>query len=288
MKNIVKLFVMTALALLLAISCASAASDNPNKLLPTPPIPGGAITGQFWEPRYKDGVLHHYHQGLDIGIENVEIRAPVDGTVYHGSNKSFGEGWVYFISDDDAYPVKLRMFVGDLDAWTGSQPAGPTKVKQGEKIGYVHGYTTESGSTGAHPHIQFYNRDPESNYAPFPVVYEEENETKTFGITMLLHPGPILTSLGVDLTGAVDYSGPGGSGIYGNDVGNNKYLTISAMEYFGSFLNKIVKEWTDVAANSIVNITPMRYLCFLCFVLLIWHCQCFWAVFPPLIRISSL
>ena len=54
MKNIVKLFWMTALALLLAISCASAASDNPNDLAPTPPIPGGAITGQFWEPRYKD------------------------------------------------------------------------------------------------------------------------------------------------------------------------------------------------------------------------------------------
>ena len=263
MKNIVKLFWMTALALLLAISCASAASDNPNDLAPKPPIPGGYISGHFLEQRT------HIHQGIDVAIDDADVLAPVDGTVYHGSGNGFGDGWVYFVSDDGAYPEKLYMLVGDLDSWTGSQPPGPTKVKKGDKIGHVLGWD-ENVANGAHAHIQFYNCNPIE-------VYGQTNQTSGFtpfppsppnDLPWLVDPGPILTGLGVDLTGTKDYSGPNSGQKYGTDGGKNTYLTVATMEYLGSFLNKIVKEWTDVAANSIVNITPyaLSLLSLLCII----------------------
>ncbi len=259
MKQFLKLLLMTALALLLAISCASAASDNPNDLAPKPPILGGYISGNFMEPRYKDGVFTHYHEGLDVGIEEAYVYAPVDGTVWHGDGVTagFGEGWVYFVSDDDAYPVKLRMFVGDLNKWTAQQPSN-VKVKKGDPIGYISGFVPPSN--GAHPHFQFYAVDPDSPYAPY------LNDQSGSG-QILLNPVPILTSLGVDLSGAVDYSG-NGPGPHGNDGGQNKYISVAAMEYVGNLLNKIVKDWSEVAVNSVVNITPyaLSLLSLLCII----------------------
>ncbi len=244
MKNIVRILLTASFALVLAISCAYAASDNPNDLKATAPIGGGEITGKFLEQRET-----HLHQGIDVGIDDAYILAPVAGTVYHGSGNGYGAGWVYFISDDGAYSEKLRMFIGDLDSWTGNQPAGPMKVKKGEKIGHVLGFTEDSKSTGPHAHIQFYNRDPLDNFAPFPYPSDDT--------TILMNPVPILTGLGVDLTGATDYSGPNGAGFYGSDdEGKNTYLTVTAMEYLGSFLNKIIKDWTEIATTSVSQITP--------------------------------
>lgn len=262
--------ILTILIMILATFCNAAeaadytfsASDyeaytkqgksDPNEYAPKPPVAGGPVTGQFLEARYKDGVFTHFHEGLDIGVDDIGIYAPVDGTVWHGSGNGFGDGWVYFVSDDDAYSTKIRMFVGDLNAETASMPSG-VHVSRGDQIGYVLGYDP-TVSNGGHPHFQFYNQDPDSPYAPF-LHSNGVDENGNVNPGVLINPYHMLTALGSDLSGAVDYSGPR-AGETGADEGHNTSLTVASLEYVGNLLNKIVKDWTKIATESIGSITP--------------------------------
>ena len=174
------------------------------------PFPGGEVTSPFGEENH----FGHTHQGIDIGTESgTPIHAPFGGTVEHGS----GAGFIYWVlitgSNGEA------MLFGDCSADTLNCPSGT--VAEGEIIGYTGGdaYSGELGiSSGAHCHVEYWP----SGY------YQGSVED----------PAPILTALGVDLTGNV--VGPGGFGRRGSD---NIALPwgVESMYQLGDSLNQLME-----------------------------------------------
>lgn len=174
------------------------------------PFPGGEVTSPFGEENH----FGHTHQGIDIGTESgTPIHAPFGGTVEHGS----GAGFIYWVlitgSNGEA------MLFGDCSADTLNCPSGT--VAEGEIIGYTGGdaYSGELGiSSGAHCHVEYWP----SGY------YQGSVED----------PAPILTALGVDLTGNV--VGPGGFGRRGSD---NIGLPwgVESMYQLGDSLNQLME-----------------------------------------------
>ena len=224
---------------------------NPESNAPCPPFGGGPITGAYME--WRTGDNPHYHEGLDIGIDDAEIKAPFAGTVWHkrANDDGFGDGIVYFVSDEpfESYGILYLLFA-DLDTTTGDMPS-EFHVEKGQTIGYVKGYT--SPSTGAHVHVQYYNRDVDSHYAPYLHI---END----GASGAMDPTGVLKALRVDLSG-VSYSGPN-AGKIGSD-GNNKFAesfwTVEAMKALADAFNDIIKFWSEKAKEAIQSILPYVY-----------------------------
>ena len=201
-----------------------------NKETYTPPFPGGPVTSPIGDTAGRN----HTHEGADIGIDNVTIVAPCNGYVTHGSGNGFGYGWAYFWTGDRFEGPALRLFFGDLDAATADLPDGP--VNQGEPIGYVNG--TNPDSTGAHVHVQYYTRDPESVNAPFLHLGDGVED-----------PVPILQMLGVDLSGK----------LYTDSMVGSDYdvsFDIEALKTLGNEINAIINDWSDHAIKAIQYITP--------------------------------
>lgn len=189
---------------------------------PVPPFAGGPVTSPVgWRQSPTSGEWR-IHSGYDIGIDDAYIYAPVDGYVSHGSGNGFGDGWCYFESDDDAYPVKIRLFFGDLNSETLSMADG--HVAKGTPIGYVSGYDPDV-SSGPHIHVESHYLPPPSWETPFRYYPDDGAED----------PYDILTMLGVDLSG-VDYSGTGGSHHFGSDdTSAEHFWTVETMTKIGEF-----------------------------------------------------
>lgn len=195
-----------------------------------PPFPGGPVTSPIGDTAGRD----HEHEGIDVGIDHVTIVAPCDGYVTHGSGHGFGDGWAYFYTDDRADGIPLRLFFGDLDSATADLPNGP--IDKGLPIGYVNG--TNSDSTGAHVHVQYYDRDPESVYLPFLHLGSGCKD-----------PVPVLQMLGVDLSGKLYTDSMVGSD---HDVS----FDIEVLKTMGNEINAIINDWSNHAIKAIQYITP--------------------------------
>ena len=206
------------------------------------PFPGGEVTSPFGEENH----FGHTHQGIDIGTESgTPIHAPFGGTVEHGS----GAGFIYWVlitgSNGEA------MLFGDCSADTLNCPAGT--VAEGEIIGYAGGdaYSGELGiSSGAHCHVEYWP----SGY------YQGSVED----------PAPILTALGVDLTGNV--VGPGGFGRRGSD---NIALPwgVESMYQLGTASISSWRRWFRQSARAMTGCRRPDWRCFLSCASSIWLCR---------------
>lgn len=208
-----------------------------------PPFAGGPVTSPIGDRQSPTTGEWKTHSGIDVGIDDAYIYAPVDGYVSHGSGNGFGDGWCYFESDDDAYPIKLRLFFGDLSSDTLYMADGP--VSKGTPIGYVLGYDS-SVSTGPHVHVEFHTVPPPSWDAPFRYYPEGADD-----------PGPILEMLGVDLSGTTNYSGTGGSHHFGSDdTSAEHFWTVETMTKIGEFFHDLINFWSDKAIAAMKAVTP--------------------------------
>lgn len=217
-----------------------------------PPIPGGVVTSPAGYRVSPTSGTIKMHSGIDVGIDDVMIVAPTDGYVIHGSGHGFGDGYVYFESADGAYPTKLRLFFGDLHSSTETYPTG--YVSKGTPIGYVLGFDPDV-STGPHVHIEFHTRgSPEEYFQTIPDGAAD--------------PVPILTALGVDLSGATDYSGPNaGSDNYGSDdIIAKEFWTVDNFHQIGEVFQSLIDFWSDKARLAAQVISPysMYLLAVLC------------------------
>ncbi len=201
-----------------------------------PPFPGGPISGWWGEDRDT-----HKHAGMDVGFDDVAIVAPVDGYVWHKNamEDNYGEGVAYFESLDNPLGIPIRLLFADLDGATGSMPSGP--VKKGDVIGYVRGFVPPS--SGAHVHVNEYIVSPTDPYAPY-WSFESGNTRD---------PRDLLEALGCDFSGT-DYSGPN-AGIIGSD-NPEVYFDLEILKTLGDEINKIIKDWSQHAIDSVQNITP--------------------------------
>ena len=207
-----------------------------------PPFPGGPVTSPMGWRFHPIEQKEKFHAGIDVGIDHVEIKAPCDGWVTHGSGNGFGDGWVYFYTDPGNINVPtLRLLFGDLGPETGSMKPGPYPVSKGETIGYVNGYDPNVAD-GAHVHVQEYDRDPGDPNQPFLAPNEG-----------CIDPVQTLLDLGVDLSGKL-YSGSGG-GTIGSDSPDVSF-DIEMLKTLGDELNKLINDWTDFAIKAVGNITP--------------------------------
>lgn len=234
--------------------------DNPNA--PCPPFGGGPITGKWLEWRVsEDGQSGHNHEGLDIGIDDADILAPLDGRVWHmdPSASGFGEGLVYFVSDEpfESFGI-VRLLFGDLDHHTSTMGSGDNgeglRVKKGDVIGHVQSFIKPS--TGAHVHVQYYTEEVADYSAPYLHV-DMSNGGNTGPVR---NPEKILRALRVDLSG-VSYSGPN-AGKIGADT-NNKFAesfwTVESMKELGAVFNDLIKFWTEKAKLAIQAVLPYVY-----------------------------
>ena len=212
-------------------------SINLDNMPYVPPFPGGPIKGFYKEDRGD-----HKHAGIDVGIDDVAIRAPVDGYVWHKNsyNDRYGWGVAYFESMPDENPLHLeiRLLFADLDQQTAGMGEG--HVKKGQIIGYVRGFCDPS--SGAHVHVNEYKISPTDPHAPY-WNYESGNTRD---------PTALLSLLGCDFTGT-DYSGPN-AGMIGSD--DKVSFDMEVMKTLGDELNKIMKDWSQHAINAVKNITP--------------------------------
>lgn len=214
---------------------------KPNKANPygaVPPFPGGPITSPMNDHEGRD----HYHAGIDVGLDDVEFKAPFDGHVKHGSGNGFGDGWVYFYStkEENGYG-DLYLLFGDMDSRTAYLDDGD--VKKGDTIGYVLGYNSDV-STGAHVHVQQYKYPPASVDAPF------------LSIDGCQNPVPTLLDLGVDLSGKL-YCGPR-AGAIGSETPDVSF-DVEVLKTLGDEINEIIKDWSDHAIKAVQNITPYAH-----------------------------
>lgn len=178
------------------------------------PFPGGEVTSPYAEPEH----FGHTHEGVDIGtLSGTPIHAPFSGTVEHGAGAGFIY-WVLITSDSGE-----ALLFGDCSPDTLNCVDG--RVSEGEIIGYTGGdaYDGPLGkSTGPHCHVEYW-----------PHGYYQGS---------VADPVPILTSLGVDLSG--DVVGPGGAGGGAARRGSDNISLpwgVETMYTLGESLNEMMK-----------------------------------------------
>ena len=213
-----------------------------DKKVCVPPFPGGPITGLWGELRTGQDGRTHKHAGIDVGFDDVAIRAPVDGYVWHKDARDDRYGWgvAYFesMANENELGLDIRLLFADLDEATAGMSDGP--VKKGDIIGYVRGFINPP-STGAHVHVNEYLYSPASPKAPY-LDFEGTRD-----------PTALLTLMGCDFSGT-DYSGPN-AGKIGSDKPEVSF-NIEILKTLGDELNQIIKDWCQHAIDAVKNITP--------------------------------
>lgn len=134
----------------------------------TPPFPGGHIESPYG-PR-SISVGSSFHKGIDVAVDNMDIKAPAKGTVTPDYDPGGWEGYVIFTFGEGSPYAGQSLLFGDLNSnYLG--PLGTTyEVNEGDIIGRVEGYNPDA-ATGPHLHAEYRidgpNSEPSSLVADF-------------------------------------------------------------------------------------------------------------------------